>query len=98
LEEREAAVATEAPAAEGVYVYCIIESTEPQTFGGIGIGGRGDEIYTVHYRDQAPQRRSQVDVPGGAVPRIPGDRGRHGNPRRVVAQRSISVVERVERQ
>lgn len=46
--------ATEAaPVAEGVYVYCIIESSEPRTFGPIGIGGRGDEIYTVHYRDLA---------------------------------------------
>ena len=41
------------PAAEGVYVYCIIESTEPQTFGSIGLGGRGDDVYTVHYRDLA---------------------------------------------
>ena len=41
------------PAAEGVYVYCIIESTEPQRFGNIGIGGRGDEVFTVHYRDLA---------------------------------------------
>jgi len=53
LEQREAAVATEAPAPEGVYVYCIIESTEPRTFGGIGLGGRGDEVFTVHYRDLA---------------------------------------------
>src|SRR5438094_1304272 len=39
--------------AEGVYVYCIIESGEPRTFGKIGIGGRGDEVFTVHYRDLA---------------------------------------------
>ena len=38
---------------EGVYVYCIIESGEPRTFGRIGIGGRGDEVFTVHYRDLA---------------------------------------------
>ena len=37
----------------GVYVYCIIESAEPRTFGKIGIGGRGDDVFTVHYRDLA---------------------------------------------
>jgi len=41
------------PAAEGVYVYCIIESGDAQTFGPIGIGGRGDDVYTVHHRDLA---------------------------------------------
>jgi Gas vesicle synthesis protein GvpL/GvpF len=35
--------------AEGKYVYCIIQSQEPRTFGQIGIGGRGDEVYTIHY-------------------------------------------------
>lgn len=38
---------------EGVYVYCIIESGEPLTFGTIGIGGRGDQVFTVHFRDLA---------------------------------------------
>jgi len=38
---------------EGVYVYCIIESTDPRTFGKIGIGGRSDEVFTIHYRDLA---------------------------------------------
>src|SRR2546422_11211030 len=37
----------------GVYVYCIIESEEPRTFGKIGISGRNDEVFTVHYRDLA---------------------------------------------
>jgi hypothetical protein len=37
----------------GMYVYSIIESTEPRGFGRIGIGGRGDEVYTVHYKDLA---------------------------------------------
>src|SRR2546426_7593819 len=37
----------------GVYVYCIIESEEPRSFGKIGIGGRNDEVFTVHYRDLA---------------------------------------------
>jgi len=48
-----AAVAEGDGAQEGVYVYCIIESTEPRTFGKVGIGGRSDEIFTVHYRDLA---------------------------------------------
>src|SRR2546422_7522639 len=38
---------------EGIYVYCIIESAEARTFGKIGIGGRGDEVYTVHHEDLA---------------------------------------------
>jgi Gas vesicle synthesis protein GvpL/GvpF len=37
----------------GIYVYSIIESHEPRSFGKIGIGGRGDEVFTVHYRDLA---------------------------------------------
>ncbi len=36
-------------AAEGKYVYCIIACETPRTFGPIGIGGRGDEVYTIHY-------------------------------------------------
>jgi hypothetical protein len=43
----------EEKATSGVYVYCIIECAEPRSFGKIGIGGRGDEVYTVHYRDLA---------------------------------------------
>jgi hypothetical protein len=39
--------------AEGKYVYCIIKSTEPRSFGPIGIGGRHDEVHTVHYEDLA---------------------------------------------
>ncbi len=34
---------------DGKYVYCIIEADSPQSFGRIGIGGRGDEVYTIHY-------------------------------------------------
>lgn len=34
---------------EGKYVYAIIESSEPHSFGNIGIGGRGDLVYTVHH-------------------------------------------------
>jgi len=39
--------------AEGKYVYCIIEESAEKTFGKIGIGGRGDEIYTIHHRNLA---------------------------------------------
>jgi hypothetical protein len=39
--------------APGVYVYCVIAADAPQGFGRIGIGGRGDEVYTVHFRDLA---------------------------------------------
>ena len=47
---------------EGKYIYCIIEEGERRNFGPIGlpvlnthtgIGGRGDELYTIHYRDIA---------------------------------------------
>ena len=34
---------------EGKYVYCIIESEVARRFGPIGIGGRKDEVYTIHY-------------------------------------------------
>jgi len=34
-------------AKEGKYIYCLIESTQPQSFGPLGIGGRGDEVYTI---------------------------------------------------
>ena len=38
---------------EGKYVYCIVEAKEPMTFGPMGIGGRGDEVYTVHHEGLA---------------------------------------------
>ncbi len=37
----------------GKYVYCVIQSTEPLTFGAMGIGAHGSEIHTVQYRDLA---------------------------------------------
>ena len=54
-DERSAATLAADPdaTADGVYVYCIIESGDPRTFGKIGIGARGDEVFTVHYRDLA---------------------------------------------
>lgn len=38
---------------EGKYLYCIIAAKKPKSFGPIGIGERGDEVYTVHYKDLA---------------------------------------------
>jgi len=32
---------------EGKYIYCIIESAQPQSFGPLGIGQRGDELHLV---------------------------------------------------
>jgi hypothetical protein len=37
----------------GIYAYSIVECAQPCSFGQVGIGGRGDEVYTVHYRDLA---------------------------------------------
>lgn len=42
-------VATE----EGKYIYCIIDSSQSQSFGPLGIGGRGDEVYTICFDDIA---------------------------------------------
>jgi hypothetical protein len=36
---------------EGIYIYCIVESKAPRLFDAIGIGGRGDEVYTVSFKD-----------------------------------------------
>ena len=38
---------------EGKYIYCIIADGEPKIFGPLGIGGRGDELYTVCFDDVA---------------------------------------------
>lgn len=35
----------------GLYLYCIIRSSENVSFGNIGIGGRGDEVKTLKYND-----------------------------------------------
>jgi len=32
---------------EGKYIYCIIDSDQPQSFGPLGIGGRGDQLHTI---------------------------------------------------
>ena len=38
---------------EGKYIYCIIAEKEVKTFGSLGIGGRGDELYTICFDDMA---------------------------------------------
>jgi len=38
---------------EGKYIYCITDSNQPQSFGPLGIGGRGDEVYTICFDDIA---------------------------------------------
>lgn len=43
----------EMAAKEGKYIYCIIESNQAQSFGRLGIGGRGDEVYTICFDDLA---------------------------------------------
>ena len=36
---------------EGLYVYCIIGTGEARNFGAFGVGGRGDPVTTIAYRD-----------------------------------------------
>jgi len=38
---------------QGRYIYCIIRTDTPRSFGGIGIGGRADEVYSVPFREFA---------------------------------------------
>jgi hypothetical protein len=52
-EQSQSSTATATTSPEGKYVYCIIESSEPRSFGPMGIGGRGDEVYTVHHQGLA---------------------------------------------
>ncbi|MGA7616511.1 MAG: GvpL/GvpF family gas vesicle protein [Thermoanaerobaculia bacterium] len=35
---------------QGKYVYCIIKTDQPLSFGNLGIGGRGDDVFTVHHK------------------------------------------------
>lgn len=37
------------PAQIGRYIYCIIASGQPANFGPLGIGGRGDRLYTISF-------------------------------------------------
>jgi hypothetical protein len=38
---------------EGKYIYCITESNQSRTFGSLGMGNRGDELYAVCFNDLA---------------------------------------------
>src|ERR1041384_6770710 len=40
-------------AEQGKYVYCIIKTETPRDFGNVGIGARGDHVYSVHHREFA---------------------------------------------
>ncbi len=37
----------------GKYFYCLLRSTEPLELNTLGIGERGDKVYTLHYKDIA---------------------------------------------
>ncbi len=52
-ETEQSPITTATATPEGKYVYCIIESREPRSFGPMGIGGRGDEVYTVQHEGLA---------------------------------------------
>ena len=47
----EQAQAVQSETEQGKYVYCIIKTEGPRDFGSIGIGSRGDKVYTVHYKE-----------------------------------------------
>ncbi|MDQ3169412.1 MAG: GvpL/GvpF family gas vesicle protein, partial [Acidobacteriota bacterium] len=48
-----AAAAASADGAQGQYVYCIIQSESPLTFGPLGIGHDPAEVHTVHFKNLA---------------------------------------------
>ena len=50
---REAEQPSVEPVSEGKYIYCIIETSEPRSFGPMGIGGRGDDVYTIQHKGLA---------------------------------------------
>ena len=52
-QDRARRVAADEDGNEGKYVYCIIKSERPLSFGPLGIGPEPAEVHTVHYRDIA---------------------------------------------
>lgn len=50
---------------EAIYLYCVIETKVPATFGCLGIGDRGDELYTILFKDIAfvVSNSSKLDYP-----------------------------------
>ncbi len=53
INEAPAAAASSAPGEGGRYVYGIVRSKGSMNFGSIGIGGAGEQVYTVNYLDIA---------------------------------------------
>jgi len=51
---------------EGKYIYCVMDSSQPQSFGPLGIGGRGDQLHMVCFNDisavvsDAPTKKYRV--------------------------------------
>src|SRR3954465_13931150 len=52
-ERPQVVVAGQTDGNEGRYVYGVIQTKEPMTFGKIGMGGSGEMVYTVHHGDIA---------------------------------------------
>lgn len=44
---------TEAALEDRLYIYCVVDASEEKAFGPFGMGGRGDQVQTVCYRDVA---------------------------------------------
>src|SRR5579862_9003185 len=53
INETPAATTSTAPGESGRYVYGIVRSKGAMAFGNIGIGGAGEQVYTVNYLDIA---------------------------------------------
>jgi len=47
---------------ESKYIYAIINAAKPEEFELVGIGGRGDKVHTVHYKDLAAVVSSSLIV------------------------------------
>src|SRR5438270_11627160 len=53
INETPAAASSPTPGEGGRYVYGIVRSKGAMNFGSIGIGGVGEQVYTVNYQDIA---------------------------------------------
>ena len=92
MEERTSAAVVDSATSDGIYVYCIIESTEPRGFGPIVIGGQADEVYTIHYRDLAAVvSRAPLQVYG---PTRVNARTHEQRAQRLVRERVVALAER----
>lgn len=70
-----------AAASGGLYLYCIIGTGEARNFGDLGIGGRGDPVTTIPYRDL-----------GAVVSSIPMDRYAVGQATMLAHERVLEKV------